>query len=367
MLPFLSEHYGNPSSEHALGEQAREAMNRVRAALARELGCKAHEIIFTSGGTEANNLALRGILGASKKKKLLISAIEHSSVWEMAEALKQEGYEVVEVRVNREGVISMDELESAIDEKTALVSVIHANNEIGTLQDIGRIGKLCKKKGVLFHTDAVQSFGKEAINVRAMNIDVLTASAHKIHGPKGIGLLYVREGIPFMPLIIGGGQEAGRRGGTENVASIVGFAKALELQKKVDKEKVKALRNLFMKECEKLSGVMTGSKEQRLWNHISVFFEGVDAEWLVTRLSLQGIYCSTRSACLTKQKKESRVLRAIGLSKAQQRGALRMVLDESITKKDVERVAKELESALRTFDKAHYGKTIGNPVKNIVR
>lgn len=346
MLQFLNEKYGNPSSEHVLGEQARKAMNEARALLARELWCKAHEIVFTSGGTEANTLALQGVLGASKKKKVLISAIEHSSVWEVCETLKKEGCEIVEIAVNSEGFVRMSELEKAIDEKTALVSVIHGNNEIGTLQDIGAIATICKRKGVLFHTDAVQSFGKERILVREMGIDLLTASAHKIHGPKGIGLLYVREGIALQPLIPGS-QEAGRRGGTENVAGIVGFAKALEMQKRVDTQKVKAMRELLMQGLENLGGTITGSRGQRLWDHVSVAFPEVDAEWLVQRLSLRGIYCSTRSACLTQQKKESRVLKAIGLSKEQQKGALRMVLDESITKKDVERVMKEMQHALK--------------------
>lgn len=349
MLPYYLEKYGNSSSPHQMGEDARDAVEDARRKIALELGCKAHELVFTSGGTEANTFALKGITGTlrhKKKKKIIISTIEHSSIVEMCETLEKEGYEIVEVGVDREGRINWEELEKAVDGETLLVSVIHGNNEIGTLQNIISIGALCKKRGVLFHTDAVQSFGKETIKVHDWNIDLLSASAHKMGGSKGVGLLYVRSGVEIAPIIIGGGQERGLRGGTENVSGIVGFAKALEMMKK-NRVKMKPLQDFFMRGVEKLGGTLTGSREQRLEDHVSVFFPGIDAEMLVLRLSQKGVMCSTKSACLSKEEKESRVLRAIGLSHQEIRGAVRFGLHPRLTKKDIGRALKIMEMCLK--------------------
>ncbi len=347
MLPYFSEKYGNPSSPHQMGEDARKAIESARKEIAHELGCKAHEIIFTSGGTEANILALMGVSEKSdgKRKKIIISAIEHSSVFDACEVLEKKGYNVVEIGVNKEGKLNLEVLEKEIDYDTLLVSVIHGNNEIGTIQDIRRIGALCKKKGVLFHTDAVQSFGKEIIKVHDWNVDLLSASAHKIGGTKGTGFLYLRSGVSIYS-IIHGGQEGGRRGGTENVAGIVGFAKALEIIKKT-RGKIKPLRNFFMEELEKLGGKIIGSKENRLEDHVSVFFSGIDSEKLVLQLSLKGIMCSTKSACLTKERKENRVLNAIGLSEKEINGAVRFGLHSGIRKKDIQITLKIIGKCLK--------------------
>lgn len=350
MKKYLIEKYGNPSSAHELGERAREAIDSARKKIAAEIGAKAHEIVFTSGATEANNMALFGIARAGKEKgknKIIISSIEHASISEICDALKKEGFEVVEVGVNNEGFVDLLELETKIDDKTALVSIIHGNNEIGVLQDLKRIGEICKAKEVLFHSDAVQSFGKEFLNVGGFGLSLLSASGHKIGGPKGIGFLYVRDGIEIKPLIYGGGQERGLRGGTENVPAIIGFAKALELVKKVDKEKIKELRDYFISELEKIGGKINGSKVKRLCNNVSVCFSGLNAEDAVIKLSLKGVMCSTGSACETRGKKEKRVLRAIGLNERGIKGTLRFTLNRDITKRDMDFVLNELTKVLK--------------------
>ncbi len=347
MNKFYSEKYGNPSSPHELGEAALKEMNSARRKIAQEILAKVFEIIFTSGGTEANNLAILGLANANPgKKKIIISAIEHSSVYESCMALKEKGYKIIEIPVDNNGLADIGYLERAIDNKTLLVSIIHANNEIGVLQDLSIIGKICKRKGVIFHTDAVQSFGKEKINVRDFAIDMLSASAHKISGPKGIGFLYIREGIKISPLIIGGGQEHGIRGGTENVPAIAGFAKALEITKKIDKNKIKKLRDYFADELEKIGGKINGSKEKRLYNNINVSFNGINGDDLVLFLSEKGIMCSTKSACLSKQKKENRVLKALGLKKDELNGAVRFSLNEKTKRKDLDKVLNEISSFL---------------------
>ena len=348
MLPYFKEKYGNPSSPHQMGEEVRESVEDARKKLALEMGCKSNEVIFTSGGTEANMLAFRGLassLAYEKKKKIVISAIEHSSVFDVCDALEKQGFEVVEIGVYKQGILRWEELEKAVDSDTLMVSIIHGNNEIGTLQDIHRIGMLCKKRGVLFHTDAVQSFGKEIIKVHDWHIDLLTASAHKLGGPKGIGLLYVCSGVSLQPLILGS-QERRLRGGTENVASIVGFAKAVEIVNR-KRGKMKPLQSFFMQRIEKLGGRITGSHEQRLEDHVSAVFPGVNAEVLVLRLSQKGVMCSTKSACLDKGAKESRVLRATGLSGEEIRGAVRFGLHLNLTKKDILSTLKILEKCLK--------------------
>ncbi len=391
MHPYFTRIFGNPSSPHALGEAAQKAMQDARRMLAKGIGAQPWEIVFTSGGTEANNLAISGITRAeSVRKKIIISAIEHSSVWELVELLKNKGYtiedfekpqsplsnrfetkrifdsrgaqksaisddprgtsklegysklSIVIIPVTREGIVNYDVLEHEIDAETLLVSIIHVNNEIGTIQDIARIGALCHAKGAYFHTDAVQSFGKLPIDVKKFNIDLMSASAHKIGGPKGIGLLYIRENIPIRPLIVGGGQERRMRGGTENVASIVGFAKANEITKKLSTTKVKSSRDKLLQELEKLGGIPNSPSEQCIYTTINIHFPNVDADLLVMKLSHLGVYCSTRSACLSKQKEENRILGAIGLSNVVQKSSLRLTLHTPLT-------AREQKQAVRAF------------------
>ncbi len=355
MIPYFIKTYGNPSSPHQMGEDARKSIEDARRFLALELGCKAYELIFTSGGTESNVLALRGLAELpehEKKKKIVISAIEHSSLVDICEVLEKKGYQIVTVGVDHEGILNWEELEKEITYDALLVSIIHGNNEIGTLQDVRRIGALCKKRGVLFHTDAVQSFGKEMVKVHDCQIDLLSASAHKLGGSKGVGLLYVRSGV-VLSSIICGGQERGLRGGTEHVAGIVGFAKALEVMNK-SKNKLKPLQEQFIQGIEKLGGVLTGSREHRLQDHVSVTFPGVDAELLVLSLSQKGVMCSTKSACLNKDGKESRVLQALGLSKKEIRGAVRFGLHPRITKADITHALNIMKKSLQKVKRVSY-------------
>ncbi len=348
MLPYFNKYYGNPSSPHELGEQAHRALLKARTELAQSIGAKPWEIIFTSGGTESNNLAIFGLANSNtSKNKIIISSIEHSSVWDACSALKNKGYSVIEIPVNREGFVDIKTLESAIDRKTLLVSIIHGHNEIGVLQDIKKIGAICKLKGACFHTDAVQSFGKEKIDIREMHINMLSASGHKIKGPKGTGLLFVKEDLKLEPIIIGGAQEKGLRGGTENIPGIIGFAKAVEISKKTERDKIRKIRDYFMHNLERIGAKINGSKIERLYDNINASFPGMYAEHLVLALSQRGIMCSTRSACLSKQQKENRVLKALGLNKEEMQGSLRFGLDESITKKDVDFVVNQILKVIK--------------------
>ncbi len=351
MDKFYFESYGNPSSAHSLGDEAKEAMNNARKKLAEEIRAKAHEIVFTSGSTESNNFAFFGLVRAYKnKKKIIISSIEHSSVFEICKALKKEGYTIIEIPVDNRGFINIDRLKNEIDNNTLLVSVMHVNNEIGVIQDIENIGRICRKNNVFFHSDCAQSFGKLDIHVKKMNIDLLTASAHKIGGPRGIGLLYAREGIDIYPLIQGGGQERGLRGGTENVPGIAGFAKALDIIKKTDKEKIKELRNYFIFELEKIRGRINGSKEKRIYNNINVSFSNMDGENLAAFLSHKKIYVSAGSACETKKRKESKVLRELGLNEKERSGSIRISLNEKISKRDIDYVIREIRNAVEKLN-----------------
>lgn len=346
MKPLLTERYGNPSSPHALGEEALKTLTHARTLLAKEINARPHELIFTSSSTESNNLALFGLAHNAKKKKIIMSAMEHASIRAPCDYLRSFGYTITTIPVNSEGFVDLARLEKEIDEHTLVVSVMHANNIIGTLQDIASIGALCRKKGVVFHTDAAQSFGKLKIDVRTMQIDLLSASAHKIGGPKGIGLLYVREGLSLGPVQFGGGQERGVRSGTENVAGAVGFSKALEEVKKKDWTKIARSRDILMHELEKRGGRINGSRIYRLANNVHVSFPGMDADMLVTRLSHKGIYVSTGSACESRGEKDDHVLRALGLGKKEIEGSIRISLWTAPLPKDIERIIREIGSGL---------------------
>ena len=349
MKKAMLEDYGNPSSLHLLGEKAFEGINLARRKLADEIGAKAHEIVFTSGGTEANNLALSGVLRAnsSKKKKIFISAIEHPSVSETARHLKRLGYGVVEIPVDKTGRIDFEFLEKMIDKRTALVSVMHVNNVFGTIQDVEKIGKLCKDRGVLFHTDAVQSFGKLKIDVKKMGIDLLSASGHKIGGPKGVGFLYVCEDVKLEPVIYGGGQEKGLRSGTENVPGIVGFAKALEIYKNKNWERVEKARDLMIAGLNQIGGQIHGVLgSDRIYDNIYLSFKDVSGESLVYHLSSERIYVSSGSACDSK-KSGSEVLKAIGLSRDEIKSGIRISLGNDIDERDIKIVLTKLEKILK--------------------
>lgn len=345
MEKYYLEEYGNPSSIHKLGEKARKAIDNARAVIAKEINAKPEEIVFTSSGTESNNLAILGLLKASKKKKIVISSIEHPSVNEVANYLMSEGYDVIKVGVDKDGILNLDELERVVDGKTALVSVIHGNNVIGAIQDLSAIGALCKKKEVLFHADCVQTFGKEKIDVNKMGISLLSGSAHKIGGPKGIGFLYVRTGIHLKPVIYGGGQERGLRSGTENVAGIMGFAKALELSRKVNWNKIRSLRDRLISGLVKIGGKVNGSLDKRLAGNVHVSFSGIDGETAVVFLSEREIYCSVGSACES-NKEDKSILKAIGLNKEEIKGSIRFSLGPGIDEKDIEHVVKNVREVL---------------------
>ena len=348
MKKSLTKNYGNPSSQHKLGEDSLKLINGARKRFAKKLGAKPQEIIFTSGGTESNNLAIQGLARANpKKKKIIISSIEHPSVTETCKFMKSQGYKIVKISVDKEGILDIEQLEKEIDKNTLLVSVIHVNNVFGTIQDLNKIGKVCRRKKVYFHTDAVQSFGKLEINVINMNLNLLSASAHKIGGPKGIGFLYIKEGTLFNSLFFGGGQEKNLRSGTENVSGIAGFNKALDLEKNFDKKRVSKLRDELIEKLENFGGKINGSKKKRISDNVHVSLGGVDSENLVYYLSEKGIYVSVGSACENKKKKESEILESLGLDKNEIKGSLRLSLSEKTTGKDIRKVVKEIERYLK--------------------
>ncbi len=354
MEKYFSEDYGNPSSKHEMGERARGAMNAARKVLATMINAKGHEIIFTSGGTESNNLALIGLTKAyPAKKKILVSAIEHPSVLDVCSFLKKKDHEIVKIPVNSQGVVRLDVLKRELEKDSRnvlVVSVMQVNNIIGTIEPIEEIGRLCTTKKVLFHCDAVQGFTKLSIDVRRMRIDLLSASAHKIGGPKGIGFLYIREGIGIKPLMLGGGQERGLRSGTENVPAIIGFSKAALLSERIGKEKIERTQNRMVQRLQKIGGTVTGSSGNRVSHIIHVSFPNIMGETLVQFLSAKGIFVSTGSACESNKERDDYVLEALGLSKKERNGSIRISLNEDVSLKDVDYIVGEIESVLKTFE-----------------
>ena len=351
MIPFLQEEYGNPSSLHSAGQRAREALNEARETIANLLGCKAQELTFTSGGSEADNQALisGAMLGARGGKKHIVStAFEHHAVLHTLEKLAREGYEVTLVPVSAEGLVSPEAIEKAIRPDTCLVSVMYANNEIGTVQPIDEIGKICKKHGVLFHTDAVQAAGH--IRISLENVDLLSLSAHKFHGPKGAGALYARRGIKLANVIEGGAQERGRRAGTENVAAIVGMAAALkEAYAHLDENsaKVTALRDKIIAGLSEIPhGTLNGDRKKRLPGNVSFCFEGIEGESLLLLLDDLGICASSGSACTSGSLDPSHVLLAIGRPHEIAHGSLRLTLSAETTEKEADEIVKSVKSVV---------------------
>lgn len=340
MTPYFSTRFGNPSSPHALGEVDKEVIE-ARKKLAHVIGAKPHEIVFTSGASESDSWAIQRV----SEGTIAISEIEHAAIMESC----RNANKVVRIKVNEEGFVDLLELENLLKKgQVSLVSVIHGNNVIGTLQDIASIGKLCRKYRVLFHTDAAQTFTKVKIDVNSMHIDLLSASAHKIGGPKGIGLLYIRDGVKIAPLIFGGGQERGLRGGTENVPGIIGFAKAAELSLMTDWKKVENSREALMKKLEKIGGRINGSRIYRIPGNIHASFP-FDARVVVQYLSKKKIYVSTGSACESKREKEDHVLRAIGLDEKLSKGSLRISFNRILDDAEISLVVREIAKAMKTF------------------
>jgi len=349
MLPVFTESYGNPSSPHSVGQQAAKIMLESRKTIAEYLGADPSEIIFTSGGSEADNQALvtAAALGARKGKKHIISTkFEHHAILHTLNKLEKEGYEITLLDVHENGVVRLSDLEAAIRPDTALVTIMYANNEIGTIQPISEIGALCHEKGIIFHTDAVQAAGHLPINVKEQNIDMLSISAHKFHGPKGIGVFYCRRGLPITSIIEGGAQERGKRAGTENVPAIAGMAAALKEacdNMSVNMPRVQALRNKLIDGVLQLPEViLNGDREKRLPGNVNVSIKGIEGEALLLMLDMAGINASSGSACTSGSLDPSHVLLAIGLIHEVAHGSLRMSLSEYNTEEEVDYILEKL-------------------------
>ena len=347
MLPYFDTVYGNPSSLHSAGQRANEALTGARERIAKLLGCQAKEIYFTSGGSEADNQALLSAarLGQRQGKKHIVStAFEHHAVLHMLKRLEQEGFEVTLLDVHENGIVSPEEVAAAIRPDTCLVSVMYANNEIGTIQPIAEIGKVCRARGVLFHTDAVQAVGHLHIDVKAQNIDLLSLSAHKFHGPKGIGVLYARQGILLTNLIEGGAQERGRRAGTENLPAIMGMTAALEeAVEGIDRNtaRLTALRDRLIAGLSKIEHcALNGDAKQRLPGNVNFCFEGIEGESLLLLLDDKGVCASSGSACTSGSLDPSHVLLAIGRPHEVAHGSLRLSLGEDTTEEEIDYLIK---------------------------
>jgi cysteine desulfurase len=351
MLPYFTEEYGNPSSVYRLAQRNRKAFSDARAVVAKHLGAQPNEIIFTSGGTEADNWALKGMAEALKDKgrHLITTNIEHHAILHTCAYLEKHGFDVTYLEVNQDGLITPDQVEQAIRPETILISIMYANNEIGTIMPITEIGAVAKKHNVAFHTDAVQAVGHLPIDVQAQNIDLLSLSGHKFYGPKGSGALYIRRGLQLPSFLHGGGQERGRRAGTENVPGIVGLAKAIDLayqDLEAKNAKLKALRDYLIDGiCERIPySRLNGHREQRLPNNANFSFEFIEGESLLLLLDIEGIAASSGSACTSGSLDPSHVLLAIGLPHEQAHGSVRFTLGADNTKEEIDLVLAKLPS-----------------------
>lgn len=349
MLPFFSENYGNASSIYTLGSVSKKALNQARRILAEYLGARQEEIYFTAGGSEADNWALKAAAEAysEKGKHIITTKIEHHAVLHTCEYLEKQGYEVTYVGVDENGIVKLEELEAAIRPDTILISVMYANNEIGTLQPIREIGQIAHDRGVLFHTDAVQAFGQLPMNVDELHIDMLSASAHKINGPKGVGCLYIRSGLKLRNLIHGGAQERSRRAGTENIPGIVGFGRAIERAVRIMPEKTQKeteLRDYLIDQIyEKIPYCrLNGDRSRRLPGNVNFSFQFIEGESLLIMLDMKGICGSSGSACTSGSLDPSHVLLAIGLPHEIAHGSLRLTLSEENTKEEMDIVVEAI-------------------------
>lgn len=347
MIPYLKGVYGNPSSLHTVGQVAKEALENARERIAKCLNCEPREIYFTSGGSESDNQAIRSaaLNGVRKGKKHIVTTkFEHHAVLHTLRKLEREGFEITYLDVHENGIITAEEVEKAIRKDTALVTVMFANNEVGTIQPIKEIGEVCRKNGVIFHTDAVQAVGHIPVDVQADNIDMLSLSAHKFHGAKGVGALYVKRGIPLQTFVEGGAQERGKRAGTENLAGIASMAAALEYacaHMKENSEKEKVLRDKLIDGLLKIPhSKLNGDRERRLPNNLNVCFEGIEGESLLLLLDQKGICASSGSACTSGSLDPSHVLLALGLPHEVAHGSLRLSLSEDNTEEDVDAILK---------------------------
>ncbi len=351
MMPYLTEEYGNASSLYNFGGRAKKAVTKAREQIARAIGADANEIYFTGGGSESDNWAIKGMaekMAQKGKKHIISTAFEHHAVLHCLERLKKQGFEITLLPVYEKGIVKVEDLKAAIREDTALVTIMYANNEIGTVQPIKEIGEICKEKHIYFHTDAVQAVGNLPIDVKADNIDMLSMSSHKFHGPKGVGALYIRKGVFVPNLIDGGAQERGRRAGTENTAGIVGMGKALEMAVASMDERNKKLieiRDYIMDEALKIErSRVNGDRVQRLPGNVSLCFEGIEGESLLLMLDLKGICASSGSACTSGSLDPSHVLLSIGLKHEVAHGSLRLSFSDGNTLEDAKYILSVLPS-----------------------
>lgn len=357
MSAFLKEHFGNPSSLYPIGRAVKDIINKARETIAKSLGASRTEIVFTGSGTEADNFAIRGVLDAfPEKREFITSAIEHPAVMETANSIEKKGIKVTYIPVDGHGVIDLEALDRALTDKTALVSIMHANNELGTLQPVEDVVRLAKARGVLVHTDAVQSYGKIDVNVNKLGVDLLSVSAHKVYGPKGIGALYIRKGTRIQPLIYGGHQERMMRAGTENTAGIVGFGEAVRVmmsQGGKEKKRIEKLAERLRRGIEeKVPKVkFNGHPANRIKGTLNFSFYGLEAEAVLLALATKEIYVSTGSACSEDSEEVSHVLSAIGLSPEVARGTIRISLGRFNTEEDVETALRELPEIVANLRK----------------
>lgn len=353
MLPYFTEYYGNASTIYRFGEKSREAVTAARDTIAKAIGAKTEEIYFTAGGSEADNWALKATAEAyeSKGKHIITSKIEHHAILHTCGYLEKHGFEITYLDVDENGLISLDELEKAIRPDTILISIMFANNEIGTIEPVAEIGKIAHAHGVLFHTDAVQAFTQVPINVDEMNIDMLSTSGHKLNGPKGIGFLYIRKGVKIRSFVHGGAQERKRRAGTENVPGIVGFGKAVELAVASMEERIgreTKLRDHLIERIEKEIPYsrLNGDRQKRLPNNVNFCFRFIEGESMLIKLDMAGICASSGSACTSGSLDPSHVLLAIGLPHEIAHGSLRLTLGADTTLEDIDRTVDELKKII---------------------
>lgn len=368
MVPYLTTHFGNPSSIYALARAPRQAIDQARGAVAAALHCRPSEVIFTSGGTESDNAAIQGVVWAARGRgsHVITTAIEHHAVLHTCDWLERFGVETTVVPVDAEGLVDPGAVAAAIRPNTVLISVMHANNEIGVVQPLAAIGAVARARGIPLHSDAVQSAGQLPLDVDALQVDLLSLSGHKFYGPKGVGALYVRRGTPWLPIQQGGGQERSRRAGTENVAGIVGLATALELAVQHIKHEATRMRGLRDRLIAGILGTipdsrLNGHAEQRLPNNVNVSFAGVDGESILLNLDVHGVAASSGSACTAGSIDPSHVMLALGLSPAMASSALRLTVGRGTTEEQVERVLEILPAVIARLRTLTAGPQVAAP------